>query len=78
MFIEIISPDKQIYSGEIKLVQVPGVDGSFELLNSHAPLISILKQGKVKLIDTQDKEHFFDINGGVLEVKQNKVIVLAE
>jgi len=78
MFVEIISPVKKIYSGEAKLVQVPGSRGSFEILNSHAPIISALEKGTIKVVDVNDKVSFFDVNGGVVENKANKVIVLVE
>ena len=78
MLLEIVSPDAIIYTGNVTLVQLPGIDGSFELMNNHAPLISVLKQGKIKIIDTDDKTQYFDIKGGVLEVKDNRAIVLAE
>jgi len=77
MNLEIITPDTTIYQGEAELVQLPGIDGSFEILNNHAPLISALKQGKIK-IKKGGKEEFFDINGGVIEVLENKVLILAE
>ncbi len=77
MNLEIITPDITIYKGEAELVQLPGIDGSFEILNNHAPLISALRQGKVK-IKKNGKEEFFDINGGVIEVLKNKVLILAE
>ncbi len=77
MKLEIITPDRTIYTGEAELVQLPGIDGSFEILNNHAPLISALKQGKVK-IKKDGKEEFFEINGGVIEVLENKVLILAE
>ena len=78
MQLEIITPEKKIYTGEIKLVQVPGSKGSFEILNNHAPIISTLEKGSIKIIDMQDRVVFFDINGGVVEVNQNKIIILAE
>lgn len=78
MHIEIINPDKQIFSGEADVVQLPGKDGSFEILNNHAPLISILKKGKVKIVDQDKKEAFFEINGGVIEVLNNKILILSE
>lgn len=77
MNLEIITPDTTIYQGEAELVQLPGIDGSFEILNNHAPLISALKQGKIK-IKKNGKEEFFEINGGVIEVLENKVLILAE
>lgn len=78
MNIQIINPDKTIYSGEVDLVQLPGKDGSFEILNNHAPLISVLKEGKVKIIDKSKNTQFFDIKGGVIEVLRNKILILAE
>lgn len=78
MKLEIISPEQTIYSGEVSLVQLPGIDGSFEILNHHAPLISVLAAGKVKVEDVQKQTRFFDIKGGVVEVLHNKVLVLAE
>jgi len=78
MFIEIITPDTKIFSGEISLVQLPGTDGSFEILNNHAPIISTLDKGKIKIVDTEKTTKFFEINSGVVEVMKNKIIVLAE
>ncbi len=80
MKVEIITPDSVIFTGDnVQLVQLPGIDGSFEVLNNHAPLISVLRKGKIKVIINGEKEeHFFEINGGVIEVLSNKVLVLAE
>jgi len=78
MNIEIINPDKTIFSGKVDLVQLPGKDGSFEILNKHAPLISVLKEGKIKIIDKNKNTQFFDIKGGVIEVLHNNVLILAE
>ena len=78
MILEIVTPDKKVYSGSIKLVQVPGADGSFEVLKNHAPLISTLGKGTVKVIDQDDNVEHFEIEKGVIEVNKNKVIVLAE
>jgi F-type H+-transporting ATPase subunit epsilon len=78
MQLEIITPEKKIYTGDIKLVQVPGSKGSFEILNNHAPIISTLENGEIKIIDMQDRKIYFDIKGGVIEVNQNKIIILAE
>lgn len=78
MFLEIITPDKKLFAGEVKLIQVPGTKGSFEILKNHAPIISTLEQGTIKIIDQQDQEDFFDILGGVIEVNKNKVIILSE
>ncbi|MCQ2280377.1 MAG: ATP synthase F1 subunit epsilon [Bacteroidales bacterium] len=78
MNLEIITPGKELFKGEATLVQLPGLDGLFEILNNHAPLISALKAGKVKITDAQEQTQFFDIRGGVVEVLNNKVLVLAE
>ena len=77
MILEIISPDKKIYSGEVSAVKLPGVDGSFGVLNDHAPLIASLKKGTVKVTENNNSILNFEINGGVVEILQNKMIVLA-
>jgi F-type H+-transporting ATPase subunit epsilon len=78
MQVEIITPDSEIFKGEAVLVQLPGIDGSFEILNNHAPLISALKEGKIKIKRTKDSpEEFFEVKGGVIEVLNNKVLILA-
>lgn len=79
MFLEMITPGKNVYTGEVTLIQLPGVDGSFEILDNHAPMISVLGTGRIKIKEKdQCKEKFFDIKGGVVEVTKNRVIVLAE
>jgi len=78
MTLEIISPDTSIFSGEVSLVQVPGSKGSFEILNNHAPIISTLGPGQIKIVSADGKTTFFEIDGGVIESKGNKIIVLAE
>jgi len=78
MTIEIINPDETIFSGEVDVVQLPGKDGSFEILNNHAPLISVLKEGKIKVVDKNKNTQFFEIKGGVIEVLRNKILILAE
>ena len=78
MTVEIITPDKEIFSGNASLIQLPGLDGLFEILENHAPMVAALKKGKVKLVAEGGETRYFEINGGVLEVKNNKVQVLAE
>ncbi len=78
MFLEIVTPDKKVFSGEVKLVKLPGSKGGFEILKNHAPIISTLTNGKIKVIDINDKVTFFDVKDGVVESKANKIIVLAE
>ena len=77
MTIEIISPEKEIFSGNASLIQLPGIDGLFEILENHAALVAALSKGKIKLI-SENETLFFDINGGVVEVLKNRVQVLAE
>lgn len=76
--LEIISPDKNLYSGEVDLIQVPGSKGSFEILRNHAPIISTLDKGQIRIVDQKGATTFFEVDGGVIEAKNNKIIVLAE
>lgn len=78
MLLEIITPDKTVYSGKVKLIQLPGSKGTFEILNNHAPIISTLEKGKIKVEEESGEVLFFDVDGGVIENKDNKIIVLAE
>jgi F-type H+-transporting ATPase subunit epsilon len=93
MKLEIITPESNVFSGEAKAVSLPGLDGIFQVLNNHAPVISALKKGSlvVELEQplTEDQKNDFialespekisvSINGGVAELNQNKLIVLAE
>ncbi|MFO7828507.1 MAG: ATP synthase F1 subunit epsilon [Bacteroidales bacterium] len=77
MHLEIITPDKKYFSGKVNVVQVPGTKGLFEVLEYHAPIISTLEKGRVKIVEGST-ESFFHIDGGVIEVKNNNVIILAE
>jgi F-type H+-transporting ATPase subunit epsilon len=78
MLLEIISPDKKLFSGEIMSIQVPGSKGSFEILKNHAPIISTLEKGNINILSEDGKRIFFEVDGGVIEAKNNKIIVLAE
>ncbi|MGQ0739050.1 MAG: ATP synthase F1 subunit epsilon [Bacteroidota bacterium] len=79
MNLEILTPEKKLYSGEVYGVQMPGISGSFEVLEKHAPLVSALKAGRVKVLkDKQNHVANFDIQGGFVEVLNNKVTVLVE
>lgn len=77
MELEILSPGKKIFSGQIKSLYVPGIGGSFGILDKHASMISSLKAGEVRIEGEQGKQSF-TIKGGVVEVLNNKVIILAE
>ena len=77
MQLEIITPDKKVFEGEVSSVTFPGVDGSFQVLNDHAPLVSLLKEGVVEYKSKEQANHV-KITGGVVEVLKNKVVVLAD
>lgn len=77
MHLEIITPDRKVFEGEVISANFPGADGSFEVLNNHAPLIAALKAGDVTLTGAAGRDTF-RIEGGVVEVLRNNVIVLAE
>ena len=77
MKVEILTPEKKIYSGEANLVKVPGTKGSFEILKKHAPLISTLEKGQIKILDQKNEPVFFDISSGVIEVHKDIVTILA-
>lgn len=79
MKLDIISPQRNLYSGDVDLVQFPGADGSFEILKNHAPLIALLKKGSIKLIETNStKAQLIEVAGGVVELNNNEITVLAE
>ncbi len=78
MQLEIITPDKKVFDGEVELVRFPGSAGSFAVLKNHAPIISTLDAGEIKIITTDGDETFLQIGGGVVEVKKNNIIVLVE
>jgi len=78
MYLEIITPDKKVFEGEVKLIKVPGSKGAFVILKNHAPIISTLDKGVIKIKDLNDEEQFFEIDGGIIENMANKIIVLVE
>jgi len=91
MYLEIVTPEATLFSGEVESVAVPGVHGEFQMLKDHAPIISILKEGYVKIygdieieeeveekFEKQNKGTWLAINSGTIELKDNKVIVLAD
>ena len=79
MKLNIITPDNVLFTGDnVSLVQLPGFDGSFEVMDHHAPLISVLRKGKIKVEIKGDNPLFFDVSGGVIEVLENHVLILAE
>jgi F-type H+-transporting ATPase subunit epsilon len=78
MKVEIITPEKLLFEGESDLVQVPGTMGSFEILKNHAPLISTLVPGNVKVKTTKGEVLYFEIGAGVIEIKNNNIAILVE
>ncbi len=79
MNLEILTPEKKLFSREVYGVQLPGVEGLFEILDRHAPLVGALKAGRLKVLkDRNEHVTFFDIQGGFVEVLNNKVTVLVE
>jgi F-type H+-transporting ATPase subunit epsilon len=77
IFVEIITPSKSTFKGEVKSITLPGTLGNFQVLFNHAPLMSTLEVGKIKIKDISDKEIVYATGGGTVEVKDNKVLVLA-
>jgi F-type H+-transporting ATPase subunit epsilon len=79
MTLEILTPERKLFSGEVYGVQMPGISGSFEVLDKHAPLVSALKAGRVKVLrDKQNHTDTYNIQGGFVEVLNNRVTVLVE
>lgn len=79
MNLEILTPERKLFSGDVYGVQLPGISGLFEVLDKHAPLVSALKAGKMKVLkDRNNHVVFYDIQGGFVEVLNNKVTVLVE
>ncbi len=78
MIIDIVTPDQNIFSGEILAAVFPGSDGSFGVQDNHAAMVATLKAGSIKLTDAQNQEQTFEVKGGVVEINHNKIIVLAE
>ena len=77
MHLEIITPEKKVFEGDVTIATFPGSDGSFQVMNGHAPLVSLLKDGAVVYKSKEGTEEV-KITGGVVEVLKNKVIVLAD
>ena len=91
MHLEIVSPEAKLFSGEVKSLTVPGASGSFQVLNNHAPIVSTLTKGQVRIqgnikldetnqtLFTQEGANtFFDIQSGALEMRDNKIILLTD
>ncbi|MFM2360268.1 MAG: synthase subunit epsilon [Bacteroidota bacterium] len=78
MILEILTPEKKIFSGEVYGVQLPGISGSFEVLDKHAPMVSALKAGQLKILSDKTNTQLYNIQSGFVEVLNNKATVLIE
>lgn len=76
--LEIVTPEANVYEGMVQSVQVPGSQGSFQVLYNHAPIISTLGKGRLRLVDDNGKEQVYHTEDGVIEVLKNKAIILVE
>jgi F-type H+-transporting ATPase subunit epsilon len=78
MQLDILTPEHKVYSGSVYGVQLPGIEGSFEILDKHAPMIATLGKGKMKIIKDKNTTELYEISGGFVEVLNNKASVLIE
>ena len=78
MHLEILTPEKKIFEGDVTIATFPGEDGSFQVMDNHAPLIGLLKEGVVEYKSAKATSGNVTITGGVVEVLKNKVILLAD
>ncbi len=78
MTLEILTPERRLYSGEVYGVQLPGVTGLFELLDRHAPIVSALKSGTMKILKDKQTSTKFTIQSGFVEMVNNRATVLVE
>lgn len=78
MKLSIVSPEETLYEGEVKSVKMQGIDGKFQVLNNHAPLISALGKGDIVIEEISGKEKSFAINSGLVELAKNEIHILAQ
>ncbi|MEY4292367.1 MAG: synthase subunit epsilon [Bacteroidota bacterium] len=78
MQLDILTPEKKIYSGKVYGIQLPGTEGSFEVLDQHAAMIASLGKGKMKILTDKNNSTSYEINSGFIEVLNNKATVLIE
>lgn len=78
MRLEIFTPEKKLYEGKINSINVPGTKGAFAVLHNHAPIISTLSKGQIKIINEHSKTEIINIEGGIIEVKKNIIVILAD
>jgi len=92
MYLEIVTPEASLFQGEVESVTVPGIDGEFQMLNNHAPIVSLLHEGNIKIkgnlsiteeyqdkfSNGNDNSKLLAINSGTIELKDNKMIILVD
>ncbi len=78
MVLEILTPERKLYSGTVYGIQLPGVDGLFEILDKHAPIVSALTKGKLKILKDKTTFEYYVIQSGFVEMLNNKATVLVE
>ncbi|RYZ34385.1 MAG: ATP synthase F1 subunit epsilon [Sphingobacteriales bacterium] len=78
MQLEILTPEHKVYSGNVAGIQLPGIEGSFEILDNHAPMIATLGKGRMKIIKDKNTTEIYEITGGFVEMLNNKASVLIE
>lgn len=78
MQLVVLTPEKEIFNGTITSVKVPGTDGQFEILKGHAPIVSSLVRGSVRITDTNGTDKIFTIDKGFIEVLRNEVSLLVQ
>ncbi|MBK8710836.1 MAG: ATP synthase F1 subunit epsilon [Niastella sp.] len=78
MTLEILTPEGKVFSGEVFGVQLPGISGLFEVLDRHAPIVSALRKGKLKVLKDKNNTKSYEIQSGFVEVMNNKTIILVE
>ncbi len=76
--VEVITPSKVAFNDQAHSVTVPGTKGNFQVLFNHAPILSSLEIGKVKIVDKSDAEHVYATGGGTVEVLNNNILILVE
>ena len=78
MNVRILKPDATLYDGPATLIQLPGTGGLFEILENHAPIISSLTEGRIRLQAEGEEEKVFDIRGGILKGQKNEILILVQ
>lgn len=73
-----LTPEKELYNGKISSVKVPGINGQFEILNGHAPIVAALTKGEVRILDEAGQKITFNILNGFIDVINNEVSVLIQ